>query len=255
MKIKKEFNAQISESLLLAFFLSLSGGFQDAYSYHCRGKVFANAQTGNIVLMGSYLVNGEFLKALHYFLPVLAFILGIYLTECIRFFFKENDKFHWRQLIIFFQIIIMLTAGLMPKSMDMFANILLSFSCAAQISCFKKFRGLAFATTMCIGNMKNGVEHLAKYYTTKDKESKYKSSYYFGAIIVFAIGASLGFIFSNIFYLKSIWIAGIFLLVGFILMMIKEKNNDRTIKKTNTNIGFIPDILQEISELKNIFIR
>ena len=44
---------QMSEAVSTGIFLTLSGGFQDAYTYYCRGKVFANAQTGNIVLMGS----------------------------------------------------------------------------------------------------------------------------------------------------------------------------------------------------------
>ena len=42
---------QMSESLVTAAFLSVSGGLQDAYTYISRGKVFANAQTGNIVLL------------------------------------------------------------------------------------------------------------------------------------------------------------------------------------------------------------
>ena len=46
---------QMSESMALAVFLTLAGGFQDAYSYNCRGKVFANAQTGNLVLLGQNL--------------------------------------------------------------------------------------------------------------------------------------------------------------------------------------------------------
>ena len=44
---------QMSESFLTAVFLSLSGGLQDAYTYLFRGKVFANAQTGNIVLLSA----------------------------------------------------------------------------------------------------------------------------------------------------------------------------------------------------------
>ena len=48
-------HGQMSESLLTASFIILSGGLQDAYTYLCRGKVFANAQTGNIVLCSAYL--------------------------------------------------------------------------------------------------------------------------------------------------------------------------------------------------------
>lgn len=42
----------ISESFRLAAVLALVGGFLDAYTYICRGQVFSNAQTGNIVLVG-----------------------------------------------------------------------------------------------------------------------------------------------------------------------------------------------------------
>ena len=40
--------------------LTLSGGLQDAYSYFMRDRVFANAQTGNIVLMSHALFSGQF---------------------------------------------------------------------------------------------------------------------------------------------------------------------------------------------------
>ena len=49
--MKTSHHGQMSESFLTAVFLSLSGGLQDAYTYLFRGKVFANAQTGNIVLL------------------------------------------------------------------------------------------------------------------------------------------------------------------------------------------------------------
>ena len=45
---------QMSETLQVAVFLALSGGLMDAYSYMLRGKVFANAQTGNMLLLGVY---------------------------------------------------------------------------------------------------------------------------------------------------------------------------------------------------------
>ena len=47
----------MSESFLIAGILSVSGGLQDAYTYMYRGKVFANAQTGNIVLLAQNLVD------------------------------------------------------------------------------------------------------------------------------------------------------------------------------------------------------
>lgn len=50
---------QMSESFLTAAFLSVSGGLQDMYTYISRGHVFANAQTGNIVLLSQHIFAGS----------------------------------------------------------------------------------------------------------------------------------------------------------------------------------------------------
>ena len=52
-------NKQMSEAFCNSLFLALSGGFQDAYTYNSRGKVFSNAQTGNVVLMSQHFMEGR----------------------------------------------------------------------------------------------------------------------------------------------------------------------------------------------------
>ena len=83
---------QMSDTFTNAIFLTLSGGFQDAYTYLCRGKVFANAQTGNIVLMSTHFFEGEFGLILHYLIPVISFIFGICVAEIQHIFFKNYKK-------------------------------------------------------------------------------------------------------------------------------------------------------------------
>ena len=51
---------QMSDAFATAIFIILSGGLQDAYRYCCRGGVFANAQTGNIVMFSIHLTQMEF---------------------------------------------------------------------------------------------------------------------------------------------------------------------------------------------------
>lgn len=68
-----KFSKQMSESIKLGVILAIAGGFMDAYSYMCRGKVFANAQTGNILLLGINISERNWHMALHYLVPVLAF--------------------------------------------------------------------------------------------------------------------------------------------------------------------------------------
>ena len=55
--MKQKNGLQMSSSLPVMILLNLSGGTQDACSYFLRDHVFANAQTGNIVLMGCHLIS------------------------------------------------------------------------------------------------------------------------------------------------------------------------------------------------------
>ena len=219
---------QMSESMILGVVLTLAGGFQDAYSYNCRGQVFANAQTGNIVLLGQNIASGNFQNALHYLFPLLAFLAGVYLSEWVRELCKSFQKLHWRQIVLAFEIVMLAIAGLLPQSLNVVSNVLMSFACAMQVDSFRKFRGIPCATTLCIGNMRSGTELLCRYHITKDPELKRKSLHYYFIILVFAIGAAIGAVASQKFGNPAIWIAAGLMLLGFILMFVKEEIQGET---------------------------
>ena len=105
---------QMSDSMLTAAFIILSGGLQDAYTYLCRGKVYANAQTGNIVLLSTYLCNGEWAAAGRYLVPVLAFMAGIFAAECVHRRFRRMERVHWRQMILLADIVLLCGAQESP---------------------------------------------------------------------------------------------------------------------------------------------
>ena len=71
------------EHLAEAALLSAVGGFLDAYTYLACGGVFANAQTGNVVLLGVELSNAEWATALRQLLPVAAFLVGVGCVEIL----------------------------------------------------------------------------------------------------------------------------------------------------------------------------
>ena len=153
-------HGQMSEAFITALFLSVSGGLQDVYTYLYRGKVFANAQTGNIVLMAVKLFAGEWGEALRYLMPLCAFALGIFVAEFIRLKLKRMQWLHWRQLVVLFEILMLFVVGFLPQELNLLANSLVSFSCAMQVQSFRKVNGYAFASTMCIGNLRSGMDSL-----------------------------------------------------------------------------------------------
>lgn len=215
-------HGQMSEAMPTGIFLTLSGGFQDAYTYYTRGKVFANAQTGNIILLGHNAMNGDFTDAFRYLAPVLAFAGGIYISEVIRGIYREYGKLHWRQIVVALEILLLFVVGFLPQSMNMAANILVSFVCAMQVEAFRKMKGSAYASTMCIGNLRSATEMLYRYRHTKEKGCLEKCLRYYGVILVFGIGAALGSLMTSLFKERTIWISCGFLFVCFCIMFIKE---------------------------------
>lgn len=213
---------QMSESVLVAAFLCLSGGFQDAYTFFCRGEVFANAQTGNMVLMGTGFATGDYRTGLRYLLPVLAFAAGIYTAERIRRHFKYYEKIHWRQLIVVMEIILLFGVGWMPQKVNLLANMLVSFVCAMQVQSFRKVNGNAYASTMCIGNLRTAMDMLCSYHVTKDKRLLQKSLLYYGFIGIFIVGAAVGGVLAGILKEQAIWISCGLLLAAFLIMFVRE---------------------------------
>ncbi len=138
MAFKIHNGRQMSDSFRTALFIVLSGGFQDAYTYRCRDAVFANAQTGNIVLMSSHMFSGDWGICLKYLIPVASFILGTFVAENIHYRMKMYEKIHWRQLILIAEIIILFGVGFMPSGINIAANALVSFVCAMQVQTFHK---------------------------------------------------------------------------------------------------------------------
>ena len=214
---------QMSDSFLMSAFIILSGGLQDAYTYCCRDKVFANAQTGNIVLMSTHLFAGDWADVFRYFVPVISFMAGIFVAECVHRRYKCMEKVHWRQLIILAEIVLLFFVGFLPQEVNTFANALVSFVCALQVQTFHKVRGHAYASTMCIGNMRSGTEALCAYFRTKDKAILKKALTYFAVILVFAVGAGVGSFVTGKLGEKSIWISCGLLLISFGMMFIREE--------------------------------
>ena len=155
----------------------------------------------NIAFMGSNVISG---------------------SACIRLRWREAKRMHWRQLVLLTEIALLFVVGFFPAAWDIGANALVSFSCAMQVQAFRKVHGYPFASTMCIGNLRSGMDSLVGFGHTRDKKLLWKSLHYFGVIFVFALGAGIGTQCVGIFGEKTIWLSCALLLVSLCFMFIKE---------------------------------
>ncbi|HWP51806.1 MAG TPA: YoaK family protein [Clostridia bacterium] len=212
----------ISETLLVGALLAVVGGFLDAYTYLCRGGVFANAQTGNIVLLGVRLAQGNVLGGLYYIVPIFAFAAGVLAAEAIKQRYHNHDKFHWRQVVIAFEALVLAAIAFIPQSGDMLANVLVSFVCSLQVQSFRKIYGNAYATTMCTGNLRSATECLWAFGRTKNTDDLKNCLHYGGVIVFFVIGSVIGAVLARLFGLYAIFFACAVLVAVFVLLFVEK---------------------------------
>ncbi|MBE6469334.1 MAG: DUF1275 domain-containing protein [Coriobacteriaceae bacterium] len=215
---------QTSESIELGILLALAGGFMDVYSYMARGGVFANAQTGNILLVGVHLSDGDPASSLRYLFPVISFAVGIILTDLIRGRF--DNLLHWRQVTVLLEALILAGVAFLPGSEDLLANCLTSFACGMQVESFRKIHGRGIATTMCIGNLRSALQSVDDYLLTRRRSALKSGVLYLGVILVFVTGAVLGNWCVSRFGLRAIMGAAVLLALAFLVMFI-DREQDR----------------------------
>lgn len=213
---------QISESIELGIILALAGGFMDVYSYVCRDGVFANAQTGNILLVGVHLSEGSFDLAARYLIPVLSFAVGIMLADLVHG--RMSSLIHWRQVTVFFEIVILLGVSFIPASENLLANCLTSFACGMQVESFRKIHGKGIATTMCIGNLRSALQSVDDYIVTHKRGFLENGLLYFGVILCFVCGAVLGNWCCDRMGLHAISVCAGLLTIAFIIMFIDREH-------------------------------
>ena len=213
---------QMSETFCNGAVRAVSGGFQDAYTYFARDGVFSNAQTGNVVLMSSSFFSGTPGAGVKYLLPLLAFALGVCLARLVQGRYAGAKKLHWRQMILLPEILILFLVGFLPESANMAATVLVSFSCAMQVQAFRKVDGYPYASTMCIGNLRSGMDALTGYLEKRDPEQMRRAMHYFGIILFFALGAGAGSLLTRYWGLRAIWVSAELLAVSFGLMWLEK---------------------------------
>ena len=209
--------------MMIGISLSVVGGFLDAYSYLLKGKVFANAQTGNFIFLCISLARHELHKLHKYIIPIFAFALGIFVSEVLK-----NQKFvrNYDRMIavLIFEALVIAGIGFTGTSFshDMI-NSIISFIAALQVANFDKVDGNPIATTMITGNLRSSMINLAKYHALKDKKYLQSMIKYFIIIGSFGIGVIIGLLAIEFYAEKSLWLCELFLLFAFIMIQKEER--------------------------------
>src|ERR1035437_2314777 len=64
--------------------LASAGGFLDGFTYVGHGHVFANAMTGNVVLLGINCFSGSWRTGLDHLPAILCFLAGVWVAQALQ---------------------------------------------------------------------------------------------------------------------------------------------------------------------------
>lgn len=233
LKLKNEnkinFKKVTSESVELGILLAIVGGFLDAYTFIGRGGVFANAQTGNVVLMGIEAATGEWEEAILHAVPILAFVIGVIVAEMLkkpsmRLFVPDAER-----AVLILEIAVLFIIGFIPyTSPNILVTVAISFVSAVQVSSFRKLVGSTYNTTMITGNLRSAIQEVYTAVTKKDNESALQAVRFSTINLSFLAGAIFGGLLTSFIGVRAVWAAVIVLICSVILFGIDESKNRKT---------------------------
>ncbi|WP_249674162.1 YoaK family protein [Pseudomonas abieticivorans] len=158
----KDPQARASEDVWwIALLMSAVGGFLDAFTWVGHGGVFANAQTGNVVLFGVSAAVGHWHQAFEHLPPLAAFFVGVWVATWLRVRSSRLRLRHVALVSLVIEIIVLAVIAFLPGDFpDIPVVLAISFIAAVQTSSFRRVRQWAYSSIMTTGNLRQAAESL-----------------------------------------------------------------------------------------------
>jgi uncharacterized membrane protein YoaK (UPF0700 family) len=183
----------IHEGLVVSVLLSVVGGYLDAYTYLLMGGVFANAQTGNVVLLAVALLELPTLTFLKFLFPILAFVVGVVIAEGVRQVPLLQVRFRGVLVVVVLELVVLGALGVFARALSPWTvTVVVSLVAGVQASSFKKVKQSPYATTMVTGNIRSVTELVVQFFTSHDRKALAQARTYLVIVAAFVAGACAG---------------------------------------------------------------
>ncbi len=203
--------------------LIVVGGCFGSYTYLLKGRVFCNAQTGNVVLMGMALGAGKWSSALYYLIPISAYMLGAFASELLPNPVKHRLPIRWDTLLIAIEMATALALGFLPDSMPVqISQVAVNFIASMQYNTFRQAEGVPMATTFVTNHIRQIGVGLAKevmFLRDSEKPHREKLLQHSEMLLCFLAGSAAGTVFCRVLGGRAIWVTIIPLGVVFAVFL------------------------------------
>jgi uncharacterized membrane protein YoaK (UPF0700 family) len=177
------------ETLAVAALLAFAGGYLDAYSWIVH-SIFANAQTANLVLLWIHTTAGRWANALHYFPPLIAFVIGVIMASCLRRVAGSQAGPISILIEIAFLVLVAILHNRLP---DVAGTLGISFVASMQAASFPRVEQWNYSSVMATTNLRQTIEGLFVALSGSPEPRPFRRPSVFAAICAsFGLGAALG---------------------------------------------------------------
>jgi uncharacterized membrane protein YoaK (UPF0700 family) len=177
------------KTLTVAALLALAEGYLDAYSWITH-RVFANAQTANMLFLWIHAMAGEWAKALHYVPPLAAFVLGVIMACWLRRIAGARAA----PISILVEIAFLVLVAILHNRLPGVAGTLgISFVAAMQAASFPRVEAWSYSSVMATTNLRQTIESLFVALTGCADPRPFRGPMVFATILAaFGVGAAMG---------------------------------------------------------------
>lgn len=207
--------------------LAAAGGFLDGFTYVGHGHVFANAMTGNVVLLGINSLSGSWGAAFRHLPAILAFLVGISVSNALQLQPKRRGISAPYLAVLGLEIVILTGLSLLSaKTADILFTTSVAFAASVQVQTFREVDGQSFNSTFATGNLRTLAEAAFAWFFEGHAAEKVRVVKDFSSICAaFLVGAAAGGYTTRLFGNRALW-CDVLLLV-LIAIFIRSRLRDR----------------------------
>lgn len=223
------------ESLGLAILLTGVGGFLDAFTF-VQHQVFANAQTGNVVLFTADLANRDWSAAATRLPPIIAFIVGVAVVETMGI--PSVWRFLRRPLRVELCVEIALLAfiaALPDDAPTALVTTTVSFVAALQFATFRTLIDSPYSSLLTTGNLRSFVSSLHRWVRSPSRAAARPAGRFGGVVLAFAAGALAGAITTNHVKNTAAAVPAAILIFVLVWLIIETKGLERQVADDHTS--------------------
>ncbi len=204
------------EKLWIFILMIAFGGFLGAYTFVLKGGVFCNAQTANVVLLAVQIGEMNWKRAVYYFVPISAYLLGTVISEFLPKHVNNLELLRWETFFVAFEMLCVVVLGLIPDDAPpQICQVSINFIASMQFNTFRQAKKVPMATTFCTNHIRQIGVYLVKWLRKGDSASRQKLAMHFMMLVSFAAGAVVSAFLCVRFKGRAIWFSEIILFIVF----------------------------------------